>query len=41
MDAMSGLCEEEASLIMCKSLTNMFIVCFLIYILIIILILII
>ncbi|KAI1724642.1 hypothetical protein Ddc_05888 [Ditylenchus destructor] len=24
MDAMSGLCEEEASQIMCKSLTNMF-----------------
>lgn len=24
MDAMEGLCEEEASLIMCKSLTNMF-----------------
>jgi 16S rRNA C1402 (ribose-2'-O) methylase RsmI len=24
MDAMSDLCEEEASVIMCKSLTNMF-----------------
>jgi hypothetical protein len=28
MDAMSGLCEEEASQIMCKSLVNMFKVIF-------------
>lgn len=28
MDAMSGLCDEEASQIMCKSLTNMFKVIF-------------